>query len=95
MRTNPFVPAKALTMNITNKIMLIGAVCLLAACGARQPGRVSGGAVTGAATGSTIGLIAGPPGVLVGGVVGGGVGAVTAATTSPRQVNLGSPLWNR
>jgi hypothetical protein len=77
------------------KITLVVAVGLLAACGSREPGRVSGGAVTGAATGSAIGLIAGPPGVVVGGVVGGGVGAVTAATTSPRQVNLGSPLWSR
>lgn len=67
----------------------------LAACGSDAGGRVGGGAAGGAATGATFGLIGGPIGVLVGGAIGGGIGALTAANTTPKQVDLGKPLWNR
>jgi hypothetical protein len=81
-------------MNIITKFALIGTVALLAACGTSEPGRVEGGAATGAATGATVGLIGGPVGVVVGGVIGGGVGAIAGATTTPKQVNLGKPVWH-
>jgi hypothetical protein len=73
---------------------LWGALSLLVACGTNQSDRVSGGAATGAATGAGIGLLGGPVGAVVGGVVGGGAGAITGATTSPKDVNLGKPIWN-
>ena len=33
-------------------------------------------------------------GALAGAAIGGGVGAVTGATTSPQDVNLGTPPWS-
>jgi hypothetical protein len=82
-------------MKTTTKVILAGAMTLLAACGVREPGRVQGGAAAGAATGATVGLVGGPVGVATGAVIGGGAGAITGASTSPRQVNLGKPVWNR
>jgi hypothetical protein len=86
---------KVQTMNIISSLALAGSLVLLAACGHTEPGRVEGGAATGAASGATIGLIGGPVGVVAGGVIGGGVGAVAGATTTPRQVNLGTPVWDK
>jgi hypothetical protein len=63
-------------MKTTTKVILAGAMTLLAACGAREPGRVQGGAATGAATGATVGLVGGPVGVAAGAVIGGGAGAI-------------------
>jgi len=82
-------------MNPFIKIMLLGAVSLVAACGSSEPGRVQGGAATGAATGATVGLVGGPVGVAAGAVIGGGAGAITAVSTTPKQVNLGEPVWNK
>jgi hypothetical protein len=82
-------------MKLFTKITLVGTLALLAACGASEPGRVQGGAAAGAATGATVGLVAGPPGVVAGAVIGGGAGAITGASTTPRQVNLGKPVWER
>ncbi len=67
----------------------------LAGCGTNQFDRVSGGGATGAATGATIGLVGGPIGVGVGALVGAGVGAFTGGATTPKQVNLGRPVWDR
>jgi hypothetical protein len=82
-------------MNIIIKLTLAGTLVLLGACGRSEPDRVEGGAATGAATGATIGLVGGPVGVVAGGLIGGGVGAVAGATTSPNNVNLGQPVWDR
>jgi len=82
-------------MRLLPGLALVGTIALLAACGSSEPGRVQGGAATGAATGATVGLVGGPPGVAVGAVIGGGAGAITAASTTPRQVNLGEPLWEK
>jgi hypothetical protein len=82
-------------MNIIAKLTLAGTLVLLAACGYGEPGRVEGGAAAGAATGATVGLVGGPVGVVAGGVIGGGAGAITGAATSPSQVNLGRPVWNK
>lgn len=82
-------------MNMIRTFALVGALTLLAACGHSEPGRVEGGAATGAATGATIGLVGGPVGVVGGAVIGGAVGAVAGAETTPKQVNLGTPVWDR
>jgi len=82
-------------MNSTAKVFLAGTVLLLAACGNREPGRVQGGAAAGAATGAAVGLVGGPPGVAAGAVIGGGAGAIAGATTSPKQVDLGKPVWDK
>lgn len=75
---------------------LIGLSLLaLAGCGTNNFDRVSGGGATGAATGATIGLIGGPVGVAVGALVGAGAGAFTGGATTPQQVNLGNPIWDR
>jgi hypothetical protein len=86
---------KEAIMNTTTKVILFGVMISLGACGGREPGRVQGGAAAGAATGATVGLVGGPVGVAAGAVVGGGAGAVTAASTSPRDVNLGKPVWQK
>src|SRR5262245_50634295 len=88
-----FGDVKALTMISISRLALLGALGLLAACGPREPGRVQGAAVTGAATGAGIGLVGGPVGVATGAVIGGGAGAIAGASTSPRRVDLGPPLW--
>lgn len=82
-------------MTVFTNIALAGTIALLAACGTSEPGRVQGGAATGAATGATVGLVGGPVGVAAGAVIGGGAGAITAASTTPKQVNLGEPVWNK
>ena len=81
-------------MKIITRIAFLGGLTLLAACGSGEPDRVQGGAAAGAATGATIGLIGGPIGVVGGAVIGGGAGAIAAATTTPKQVNLGKPIWH-
>jgi hypothetical protein len=82
-------------MKITTKLILAGAVTLLAGCGASEPGRVQGGAAAGAATGATVGLVGGPVGVAAGAVIGGGAGAIAGASTNPRDINLGDPTWKK
>lgn len=82
-------------MNTISKLALAGTLVLLSACGSSEPGRVEGGAAAGAATGATIGLVGGPVGVVAGGVIGGGAGAIAGAATSPKEVNLGKPVWDK
>jgi hypothetical protein len=79
-----------------NKLALAaaaGALVALSACGTSQKERTTGGAAAGAATGAGIGALGGPVGVAAGAVIGGGAGAITGATTSPKDVNLGKPVW--
>jgi hypothetical protein len=82
-------------MTMITRLTLCGALAVLAACGTTEPGRVQGGIATGAAAGATIGIVGGPVGVVVGALLGGGAGAVAGAATTPRQVNLGKPLWEK
>jgi hypothetical protein len=65
----------------------------LAACGYQKGDRISTGAGTGAASGAVIGAVAGPVGAGVGAAIGAGVGAATGGVTSPRVINLGTPVW--
>jgi hypothetical protein len=76
---------------------LVGAAALavtLAACGTNSTDRTTGGAAAGAATGAGIGALGGPVGALAGAAIGGGAGAITGATTSPKDINLGKPVWS-
>jgi hypothetical protein len=82
-----------LIMNIITKVAVAGMLTLLGACGSGEPDRVQGAAAAGAASGATIGLVGGPVGVAAGAVIGGGAGAIAGATTTPRQVDLGKPIW--
>lgn len=70
------------------------ALALLAACGT-QPGEraVSGGAL-GAAGGAAVGGLTGGS-MLGGALLGGAAGAAAGALTSPSDVNLGRPAWQR
>ena len=60
---------------------------MLSACGTTTTDR----AASGAGIGAGVCLLGGPPGVVVGALVGGAAGAVT----SPSQVDLGRPIWER
>ncbi len=73
----------------------LAATLALAGCGDSQPGRLQGGAAGGAATGAAFGLIGGPIGVALGAGIGAGVGALTSTSTTPKQVNLGNPPWQK
>jgi osmotically inducible lipoprotein OsmB len=65
----------------------------LAACGYTTGDRaVSGGAI-GAAGGAAAGALVGAP--LGGALLGGAAGAATGALTSPSQIELGKPAWER
>lgn len=79
---------KAFDMKIITTLILVGTVGILGACGASEPGRVQGAA-------ATVGLVGGPVGVAAGAVIGGGAGALTGATTTPEQVDLGKPVWDK
>jgi hypothetical protein len=81
-------------MKTVLRLAAIGAVALLAACGANERERTTGGAAAGAATGAGIGALGGPVGVVAGAVIGGGAGAITGAATKPSQLNLGRPPWD-
>jgi len=68
---------------------------LLSACGTSEPDRTGGGAATGAAAGAAIGAVFGGVGALPGAAIGALVGAGTGAATTPEQVDLGKPVWDR
>jgi hypothetical protein len=74
-------------------VALIAALALTG-CGGGT-GRLSGGTAGGAATGAVIGIVGGPIGVVVGAGIGAGVGAMTSANTTPKQVDLGNPPWDK
>jgi hypothetical protein len=76
-------------------ITLVSILLLLAGCGRTEPDRVQGAAAAGAASGATVGLVGGPVGVAAGAVIGGGAGAIAGATTTPKQVDLGKPVWKQ
>ncbi len=83
-------------MRTAFQMILAGlAVITLAGCGKDEPGRLSGGTAGGAATGAVIGLVGGPIGVVVGAGIGAAAGAMTSSNTTPQQVDLGKPVWQR
>ncbi|MEA2956519.1 MAG: hypothetical protein QOJ58_2019, partial [Alphaproteobacteria bacterium] len=76
----------SMAMNKMVVMAVVGGLALLAGCGSNPRERTTGGAA--------IGAPGGPIGVGVGALIGGGTGAVTGAVTTPKQVNLGRPVWN-
>jgi hypothetical protein len=61
------------------------AAVLLSGCGTAAGDR----GLSGAGIGAGIGIIGGPPGMVVGGAVGAAVGVLS----TPKQVDLGKPVW--
>lgn len=83
MTMKPFIIAGLLTASLS-----------LAACGNRPGDRALSGGLIGAGGGAAIGgILGGGGGALTGGLIGGAVGAGAGALTSPRQVDLGDPIW--
>lgn len=72
--------------------MAIG-VLALAACGQTTGDRALSGGAIGAGAGAVGGALMGSP--ATGALVGGALGAGTGALTSPSQVDLGKPVWER
>ena len=66
---------------------------LLSGCGQTTGDRALSGAGIGAAGGAVVGAMVGAP--LEGAAIGAGAGALTGAATSPSQVDLGRPAWER
>ena len=69
---------------------LVGAFAL-SGCGYNRGDRAITGGALGAAGGAAIGAVTGNP--LAGAVIGGVGGAAAGALTSPRDVNLGRPIY--
>jgi osmotically inducible lipoprotein OsmB len=68
-------------------ILVIG----LSGCGYNRGERAASGGLIGAGGGAVIGALTGSP--LAGAAIGGAAGAAGGALTSPRDVNLGQPVW--
>ena len=82
-------------MKIGFPIALVGTALSLAACGQTVGDRALSGAAIGAGSGAAIGAIAGPVGAGTGAAIGAVAGGATGALTSPNQVDLGRPVWER
>jgi osmotically inducible lipoprotein OsmB len=80
-------------MNARIGVALIIVAGLLSACGDTVGDRGLSGAGIGAAGGAVIGAMVGAP--LEGAAIGAGAGALAGAATSPSQVDLGKPVWDR
>jgi hypothetical protein len=70
----------------------LASAILLSGCGYNPGDRALSGGLIGAGTGAGVAAIAGGN-VGTGALIGGAVGAVGGAVTSPRQINLGRPIW--
>lgn len=77
---------------ITPFLAVLGLILVVSGCG-RSPGdRAISGGLLGAGAGAAVGAVTGGS-PMTGALIGGGVGAVGGAVTSPRDVNLGRPVW--
>jgi hypothetical protein len=65
----------------------------LSGCGTTQGDRALSGGLLGAGTGALIGSVTGSAGK--GALIGGLGGLAIGALTSPRDINLGEPIWRR
>lgn len=76
-------------------VKLSAAIGLLAltACGQTTGDRALSGGAIGAGAGAVGGALMGSPGT--GALLGGALGAGAGALTSPSQVDLGKPIWER
>ncbi len=66
--------------------------CALAGCGYSPGDRAASGGLIGAGGGAAIAAVTGGS-PLVGAAIGAGAGALGGALTSPRDMNLGTPVW--
>jgi hypothetical protein len=71
--------------------VLLSLSLLLSACGTTQSDRALSGGLLGAGTGAVIGSVTGS--AVNGAIFGGLGGAALGALSSPRVLNLGTPLW--
>lgn len=71
--------------------VLISLSLVLSACGTTQSDRALSGGLLGAGTGAVIGSVTGS--AVNGAIFGGLGGAALGALSSPRVLNLGTPLW--
>jgi hypothetical protein len=76
---------------VTLATALLLPLLALGACGRTTGDRAMSGAGIGAGAGLVGGYLVGAP--LEGALIGGAVGAGTGALTSPRQIDLGRPIW--
>ena len=74
-------------------VLLVCGSLTLGGCGTTTGDRALSGGLLGAGTGALIGSVAGSAGK--GALIGGLGGMAIGALTSPRDVNLGDPLWRR
>jgi osmotically inducible lipoprotein OsmB len=80
-------------MSVRMGLMVSAVALMLAACGTSPGDRaVSGGAI-GAGAGAIGGALIGAP--LAGALIGGAAGAAAGGLTSPSQIDLGKPVWDR
>jgi hypothetical protein len=89
------VMEKKMRTLLLNGFAIIAISTGLAACGETTGDRALSGAAIGAGTGAAVGAVGGPVGVGTGAAIGAGAGAITGAATSPSQVDLGRPAWER
>lgn len=75
------------------KLSMVIGILALGACGQTTGDRALSGGAIGAGAGAVGGALMGAP--AAGALVGGAVGAGTGALTSPSQVDLGRPVWER
>jgi osmotically inducible lipoprotein OsmB len=78
---------------ISLKVSTILGLLALAACGQSTGDRALSGGAIGAGAGAVGGALLGSPGT--GALIGGALGAGTGALTSPSQIDLGKPVWER
>jgi hypothetical protein len=78
---------------ISPKVSMILGLLALGACGQSTGDRALSGGAIGAGAGAVGGALFGSPGT--GALIGGALGAGTGALTSPSQIDLGKPVWER
>lgn len=79
-------------MRKTTLGLLAAASLALGACGYSTGDRAVSGGLLGAGAGAGIGALTGGS-VGTGALIGGAAGAAGGALTSPRDVNVGRPVW--
>lgn len=77
---------------IATGLLLSGLILSLAACGRSTGDRALSGGLLGAGAGAAVGAVTGG-GIGTGALIGGALGAAGGAVTSPRNVDLGRPVW--
>jgi len=78
---------------ISLKTSIVLCLLTLAACGQSTGDRALSGGAIGAGAGAVGGALLGSPGT--GALLGGALGAGAGALTSPSQIDLGKPVWER